>query len=73
MTFTCPTCDRTIYNRRRVTCEFCGATIPSELLFNPAQIAAIERLKKLEADEHRTFMQKPMWSNGSPSQGGSYY
>lgn len=73
MSFTCPSCGRTIYNRRRVTCEFCGAAIPNELLFNPAQVAAIERLKKHEEQEHRAFMQKPMWSGGSPSKGGSYF
>ena len=71
MTFTCPTCDRTIYNRRRVTCEFCGETIPSELLFNPAQIAAIERLKAVEKRDHRNSTRRGMPLRAQREQGFS--
>lgn len=37
----CPACHREIYNRRRVTCEFCDAPIPEELQLSPAEIGAI--------------------------------
>jgi hypothetical protein len=70
MTFTCPACGRTIYNRRRVTCEFCGETIPSALLLSPTQIAAIERLKAAEAKEHAEFMSRQAWNSANPSTGG---
>jgi hypothetical protein len=63
MTFNCPACGRLLYNRRRVTCEFCGETIPTSLRLNTTQIAAIERLKAAEAKEHHEFMTRPIWTN----------
>jgi len=71
MSFRCPSCDRPLYNRRRVTCEFCGATIPQTLLLNQAQIDAIERLKSVEAKDHRDFMTQPAL-NGAHA-GGNYF
>lgn len=58
MTFRCAKCDRVLYNRRRVTCEFCGALIPERDRLNPAQRAAIDRLKVIEAGQHRDFMER---------------
>lgn len=60
MTFHCAKCDRVLYNRRRVTCEFCGAVIPERDRLNPAQRAAIDRLKVIEAGQHREFMERGM-------------
>ena len=32
--YRCPACDKTIFNRRIPNCEFCGASLPSELLYS---------------------------------------
>ena len=31
--YSCPKCQRTIFNRRLSNCEFCGMLLPAELLF----------------------------------------
>ncbi|MDH3590415.1 MAG: hypothetical protein OER88_00955 [Planctomycetota bacterium] len=46
MRILCPFCSRTVADRRLENCEFCGAEIPSELLYTPAQIAAREALDR---------------------------
>ncbi|MDH3590413.1 MAG: hypothetical protein OER88_00945 [Planctomycetota bacterium] len=42
MDFKCPSCSRTVFNRRRKDCEFCGAAIPKELLRTDEEQAAID-------------------------------
>jgi len=37
MSFRCPQCDRVVYNRRSYACGFCGATLPPESGFTPAE------------------------------------
>jgi ribosomal protein L37E len=59
MKFECGKCGRVLYNRRRVTCEFCGAVIPGHDRLNHAQRVAIDRLKLIEARQHREFMSRP--------------
>jgi hypothetical protein len=46
--FDCPACKRPIINRRRNLCAYCGATLPSALLFTSVEIA---RLDKMEQEE----------------------
>jgi hypothetical protein len=40
--FSCPSCGRTIYNRRNTQCEFCAAHIPVELAYSAEQLAIID-------------------------------
>jgi DNA-directed RNA polymerase subunit RPC12/RpoP len=40
--YRCPSCGFQIFNRRFPKCESCGATLPSELLFTPEEIAALD-------------------------------
>jgi hypothetical protein len=58
MSFRCAKCDRPLFNRRRVTCEFCGALIPAHDRLNATQRAAIDRLKEIEHNQHRDFMKR---------------
>jgi DNA-directed RNA polymerase subunit RPC12/RpoP len=58
MSFRCAKCDRPLYNRRRVTCEFCGSLIPNRDRLNASQRAAIDRLKAIEHKQHREFMEQ---------------
>ncbi|HSU56607.1 MAG TPA: hypothetical protein VLT36_21285 [Candidatus Dormibacteraeota bacterium] len=59
MSFECPNCHGVLYDRKRNTCGFCGATLPPELLFTPAQVevlrhdanSAEQRRQEKEADE----------------------
>jgi len=66
MAFKCSKCGRNLYNRRRLTCEFCGADLPATLRMSASQIAAIERLKAAEAKEHREFMEREILPNVHP-------
>jgi len=52
MSLYCQSCNRVLYNRRLRRCGFCGADIPEELRFTPAEIAAIEH-KMVELEESR--------------------
>jgi len=47
MKYICPSCERTIYNRRLTNCEFCSTVLPRELLFSESDI---ERLDKQHQD-----------------------
>ena len=46
MGFECPSCRRPLYNRRRATCEFCGAEVPEGLLLTPEQRGSLGRLRE---------------------------
>ena len=52
MSHICPSCDRVLYNRRLEVCDFCGAPIPEELRFTPAEIAELDR-KKAKSEEQK--------------------
>jgi len=52
MSLQCPKCNGVVYDRRRKTCGFCGAELPAELLFSPAEIEALNR-KEAEAQQQR--------------------
>ena len=54
MAYHCPECKRVIFNRRKATCDFCGAPLPAELLFTKAEIEALDR----ELAEMRARRQK---------------
>lgn len=55
MQFKCPECNRTIYNRRVKTCEFCGNSLPSAFLYTEGDK---KRLDKVYEDEHKKRMKK---------------
>lgn len=46
MKLVCPSCSRPILSRRNKLCGFCQEPLPTELVFTPEQVAAIE------AEEH---------------------
>ena len=48
----CPKCQRILYNRRLKCCGFCGAPIPEELRFTPAETKALD-LKAAELEAAR--------------------
>lgn len=52
----CPSCQRLLYNRRLKSCGFCGAPIPEELRFTPAEIADLDR-KTAELEMNRKLRQ----------------
>ena len=54
MSYHCPKCGRVIYNRRLKTCGYCGAELPPELLFSPAEIEVLDK----NAAEHTAEQQK---------------
>ena len=60
MTFRCPTCDSVLHNRRRVTCEFCGAIIPAGDRLTAAQRTAIDLLEKIERQEPAASMNRDL-------------
>jgi hypothetical protein len=52
MSLYCPECNGVVYDRRHKTCGFCGAELPSELLFSAAEIEALNR-QEAEAEQQR--------------------
>lgn len=48
MAYKCPNCDKTIYDRRKPTCEFCSQSIPEELLFSDQQLAKLDDVLERE-------------------------
>lgn len=42
MTFCCPACEKPLLSRLSPLCSHCGARVPVELLFSPAEKARIE-------------------------------
>lgn len=43
MSYHCPKCNGVIYNRRRNICGYCGAELPAELLFSPAELEVLDK------------------------------
>ena len=54
MSYQCPKCSGVIYNRRLKTCGYCGAELPPELLFSPAELEVLDK----NAAEHTAEQQK---------------
>jgi hypothetical protein len=54
MSYHCPKCGRVIYNRRLNPCGYCGAALPPELLFSPAEIEVLDK----NAAEHTAEQQR---------------
>ena len=59
----CPNCQQVLYNRRLKKCGFCGALIPEELRFTPAETAALEK-KAAELEASR--MQRQLAEEATP-------
>ena len=49
MAYHCPACSRAILSRRNKLCSFCGAPLPAELLFTPAEVEEIEAAERERA------------------------
>lgn len=58
MTHHCPTCNGVLYDRRRKTCGFCGAEIPAELLFTPAELEHLRVEEALAEETQRQLRAK---------------
>jgi hypothetical protein len=52
MSYHCPACQRMIFNRRLLRCDFCGAEIPESLRFTAEEIARLDR-NMAESEERR--------------------
>jgi hypothetical protein len=53
MSYLCPTCNRSIYNRRNKICGFCSAKLPPELLFSAAEIEAMDKEEAVLKEFHQ--------------------
>ena len=70
----CPKCGSIIYSRRNVLCGVCGERLPDELLFTPAERAAVEHdLKELnQRDKEWREAQARRPFDSGPDIGGYY-
>lgn len=66
--FKCPECDRSIHNRRKPLCEFCGAELPAELLLSDEEREKVDREHDETYEELRevTDWYKPPPSGPTP-------
>ena len=69
MAYQCPACSRSILSRRNKLCSFCGAQLPAELLFTPAEVEAIEAAeqqralaRKLREEERLEAARRALWA-----------
>jgi hypothetical protein len=58
MSQTCPSCSRVLYDRRRATCGYCGASISEELRLSQDEIAKYQEEKDLLEAQHKAFHAK---------------
>jgi hypothetical protein len=73
VSYHCPKCNGVLYNRSHKTCGFCGATVPQEFLFTPAQLETLrqdaeksqKRAEELRAEEEarrdREISREDLW------------
>jgi hypothetical protein len=54
----CPVCQSVVYSRSNPLCGVCGHSLPSELLFKPAEIRRISSTLSSEREKHRHWMKK---------------
>ena len=64
MAFRCPACNKPLYNRRRSTCQSCGAVLPKHLLLDATQRERLAELRKQEEKNHREFMERDFPGTG---------
>lgn len=57
MSHKCPNCQRVLYDRRLEECGFCGAPIPEELRFTPAEIVELDR-KVAKSEAQRRYREQ---------------
>lgn len=55
MSYHCPKCNGVIYNRRSKLCGFCGAELPPELLFSPAELEVLDKNAAEHTAEQQTI------------------
>ena len=67
MKFVCPSCERPIYNRRIDKCEFCGETLPSELLYSENEVG------NLDKQQTESLKKKINTSSNSSSGGADFF
>jgi hypothetical protein len=64
MPFRCPSCNKPLYNRRRSTCQSCGAALPKHLLLDAAHRDRLSEVRRQEEKNHREFMERDFRSSG---------
>ena len=52
MSLYCPKCNGIVYSRRNRFCGFCGAELPAEFEFSPAELAELAK-EDADAEERR--------------------
>lgn len=53
--YKCPSCNRGVLNRKVDRCLYCGATLPSDLLFSKEEIAALDEQERARREKkHQT-------------------
>jgi hypothetical protein len=65
MAFRCPSCNKPLYNRRRATCQSCGAPVPEHLLLNADQRDRLDEFRKREEKDHREAMERELPTGGA--------
>ena len=58
MSYQCPKCNGVIYDRRRNICGYCGAELPAELLFGPAELEVLDKKAAELTAEHEKIRAK---------------
>tara|TARA_R110000787_G_scaffold177046_9_gene289115 strand:+ start:304 stop:540 length:237 start_codon:yes stop_codon:yes gene_type:complete len=67
MKFLCPSCEKPIYNRRVDKCEFCGETLPSELLYSENEV------DNLDKQQSESLRKKTNTSSNTSSGGADFF
>lgn len=53
--FVCPSCGRTLYDRRRPDCGYCGAAMPEGLRLTVAQAEALKKERRQKGRDMERF------------------
>lgn len=72
MAFRCQKCSKPLYNRRRTTCECCGAPVPESLRLSGEQRARLEEIREREKKGHREFMERNSSAGGGDAGSGGF-
>ena len=49
--YKCPSCNRQVFNRRYPRCEFCGAVLPSSVVYSEAERSALLEANRIASDK----------------------
>jgi hypothetical protein len=67
MNFKCHACGRTLPNRSRRSCQYCGATLDQSQQITGARQEFLQKLKADEVKRHREFMERDISTGGGAS------